>query len=235
MVFSFNKLSLFLLIFFLSCHQKDEKNTGDIKNNLLKKYYKGKLQSEFSIKNGVKEGIGKCYYLNGKLSSTCNYTNGLKDGVECKYYFDGNLYRTREFTNGELNGIEKRFYRNGKLMTILSYRNGMPAKGLKEYSMNGNILTDYPEFVYEIIHDRDYPKQKLLIFYFKDYDRTVYFYQGVLLEGKYFNTLASPCGMRDGKGEIGLDPKFRGEIIISAKFITSKRAPYVVEKKILIK
>ena len=41
-------------------------------------------------------------------------------------------------------------------------------------------------------------------------------------------------GVSDGRGEIALSPDFQGELIISAKYVTPFRAPYVLEKKIVI-
>ena len=230
-----------LIVFLLSCNQQDTK-TGDITANtrirgdetrIIKNYHEGKLQSEFPMQNGLKKGIGKIYYENGKLSSVCNYTNNLKNGIEEKYYYEGLLYRTREYTEGKINGLEKRYYRNGQLKTVVSYKNDMPGTGLMEYHRDGSISEEYPEFTYDIIHDRDYERQKLLIFYFKGYSKNVYFYQGKLVEGRYFDSSTDPCPIRNGKGEIGFYPDSHGEITISAKCITSNLAPYIIEKKIV--
>jgi hypothetical protein len=228
------KSGLILLVMLMSCNPKAEVKTSKEENNIYKHYYDGKLQAEFTIKDGVKEGLGKIYYLNGRLSATCNYVNGLKNGVEDAYYYNSSLYRTREYSNGVLNGIEKRFYRNGKLKTQLSFKSGMPGKGLIEYYESGKLKTKYPKFLYKVVYDRDYKKQKLLLFYFSDYRQNVYYYEGSLLDGKYFNKNAVPTGNLEGVGEMVLDQTFSGEIVISAKYITSNRAPYVVENKIVI-
>lgn len=234
--------TIVLIVLLLSCNQQNKTNsenthksktTGD-GISIVKNYHEGELQSEFSMKDSVKQGIGKIYYLNGKLSSVCNYSNDLKNGLEEKYYTEGTLYRTREYIDGKINGLEKRYYRNGQLKTALSYKNDMPGTGLKEYHRDGTIVTEYPELTYEIINDRDYKRQKLLIFYFPGITENVYFYQGQLIEGKYFDTSNSPCGINNGKGEIGFYPDSHGEITISAKYITSNLAPYVIEKKIIL-
>ena len=225
---------IIVLILLTSCLQKSEEIKHEEEDNIEKQYHEGQLQSEYTVINGVREGIGKCYYSNGKLSTTCNYVNGVKEGIESKYYYDGSLYRTREFSKGVLSGTEKRYYKDGKLMTVLNYKQGMPGTGLKEYSAYGKLLTQYPEFKHEIIYDRDYQKQKLLIFYFSDNNKKVSYYRSPLLDGKYFDTHADLCGLNDGKGEIGLALDFSGEIVISAKYITSNRAPYIVEKRIFI-
>lgn len=232
-----------LLVLLFSCNQKGETDTGsknETENNvdedsLDKHYYKGNLQAEFSVEDSLKQGLGKIYYEDGKLSSECNYINGLKNGIEKKYYLDGTLYRTREYSEGKINGLEKRYYRNGKLKTLQTYKQDMPGRGLIEYHQNGSIITKFPEFKYEIIYDRDYKRQKLLIFYFAGIDKNVRFYEGQLVEGKFFDAKVSPCGICDGKGEIGFnDSDFHGTITISAKCITSNRSPYVLEKKITI-
>lgn len=226
--------TLLFLLLIISCIQQDEPKTTTDREKITEYYHNGKVQAEFSMKNGVKQGLGKIYYLNGKLSSECNYRNGVKHGIEKKYYSDGTLYRTREYSDGKLEGIEKRFYRNGQLKTLLSYKQGMPGKGLIEYYQNGTKVTHYPEFKYEIIYDRDYQRQKLVQFYFTGIDKNVHFYRGRLYEGKYFDVNKMSCGISDGKGEVALNPDFYGEITISAKYVTPNRAPYVIEKKIRI-
>lgn len=214
---------LILLLLLTSCFQQNKEieapSFSSEETNISRKYHQGKLQAEYELKDGIKNGTGKCYYENGKLSTTCNYTNGLKEGVEKKFYFDGKLYRTREFSNGKMNGTEKRFYENGVLMTEMEYKNGMPSTGLKEYTNTGDLIKNYPEITYEIIYDRDYPGQKLLVFYFSDKNSKVSYYEGSLLEGKYFNTNADPCGSKNGIGEIGLYNNFKGNITVSAKYI----------------
>ncbi len=236
--------SIVLILLLVSCNQQNKTNTeitteteteisGD-GIHIVKNYHEGKLQSEFTIKDSMKNGMGKIYYLDGRLSSVCNYTNGLKNGVEEKYYTEGSLYRTREYSEGKINGLEKRYYRNGQLKTLLSYKNDMPGTGLIEYHPDGTKVTEYPEFTYEIINNRDYERQKILIFYFPDINKNVSFYEGQLVEGKYFDRSVSPCGIRDGKGEIGFYPDSHGEVTISAKYITSNLAPYVIEKKIIL-
>jgi hypothetical protein len=226
--------NLVLLLLVLSCIQQDEPKTTNDEENITEYYQNGKVQAEFSMKNGVKQGLGKIYYLNGKLSSECNYNKGLKHGIEKKFYSDGTLYRTREYYEGKLNGTEKRFYRNGQLKTLITYKQGMPGKGLVEYKPNGTKITEYPEFRYEIIFDRDYQKQKLVLFYFAGIDKNVHFYRGGLVEGKFFDDNKMSSGVSDGRGEIALSPDFQGELIISAKYVTPFRAPYVLEKKIVI-
>lgn len=225
---------LLLLILLTSCLQKTEEIKQKENDNIEKQYHDGKLQAEFTVIDGVRQGIGRCYYENGKISTTCNYIDGLKEGMERKFYFDGELYRTREFVKGIFTGTEKRFYENGNLMTVQNYKNAMPSIGLQEYTNTGKLVTDYPELKHKIVYDRDYEKQKLLLFYFSDKNKKVSYYKGPLIEGKYFDTNADLCGINEGVGEIGLDLGFSGEIIISAKYITSNRAPYIVEKRVFI-
>ncbi|HSH19017.1 MAG TPA: hypothetical protein VLA03_01115 [Draconibacterium sp.] len=233
--FNLNKLLLIVTILLLtSCNVKYNKTAPSEENVSHKLYYQDKIQAEFTAKEADNEFNGKIYYLDGNLSSTCAYINGLKNGIENKYYPDGKLYRTREYSNGEMNGIEKRFYKNGRLKTILHFKSGMPGKGLKEYDASGNLKSPYPDFLYKVVYDRDYERQKLLLFYFSDHRKNVYYYKGSLIEGKYFDTKAVPCGNRDGVGEIAFYPDFSGEVIISAKYITHNRAPYIVQKTIYV-
>lgn len=230
----YNIPAFILTAFVLSCNREGESKARIEDESLSQYYHTGKIQAEFSMKNGRKDGMGKIYYLNGKLSSECNYRNGVKNGTENKYYSDGALYRTREYKNGQLEGIEKRFYRSGNLKTILSYKQEMPGTDLVEFYSNGTKVSKYAEFKHEIILNRDYQEQKLLILYFDGITEKVHFYRGALEERKYFDVGKMPCGISDGKGEIAISPDFQGEIIISAKYVTPFRAPYVLEKKIRI-
>lgn len=227
---------LFSAILFLICSCTPDKGSNNLTKEATtyKHFHDGKLQAEFEIQNKQKEGLGKIYYLNGKLYTTCNYKADKKHGTESMYYYDGSVYRTREYTNGRFTGTEKRYYRNGKIKSTLEFKNGMPAIGLKEFSTSGKLKTEYPDFRSEIIYNRDYEHQKLLMFYFSDRRKNVQYYQGKLLEGKYFNNSAIPCGNNSGTGEIALDPDFSGPVTISAKYITSFRAPYIVEKTFMV-
>jgi len=195
----------------------------------------GILKSRLTIVDNKLHGKVTRFYPNGKIKTESEYVNNHLNGSEKKLYQDGTVYRTREYVNDTLNGIEYRYYRNGKIMTRQEYKNNNPAVGLEEYSMTGQKTGSYPKLKFKMIHERDYKEQTLLITYLDDSYTNIRFYDGGLIEGKYYDSKAIPISSNKGVSEKRIDPDFSGEIIISCKAITPSRGLYIASGKVLIK
>jgi hypothetical protein len=218
-----------------SCQFRKKTPENKPQSEIVKKYdATGILAATITMKDGKRNGITTTFYKDGKVSVESNYVNNIKSGIEKKYYENGAVYRTRQYLNGKMNGEEKRYYRDGILMTRQTYKDNMPANDLQEYHRSGNLITKYPKLVFKTIRNRDYHKQKIVQFYFEDRSNPVQFYEGKLLEGKYFDDLASPLPIKNGIGEVVVYTTFSGKVTISAKMITRNRAPYIVQKDFYI-
>ncbi len=228
--------SKYIIVWFIfsltACQSRKDVTENKSQSNVVKNYDDdGRLIATITIKDGKRNGITTTFYKDGTISTESNYINNVKTGVEKKYYENGAVYRTRQILNGKLNGEEKRFYRDGQLMTRLTYKDNLPANDLQEYYQSGNLIKNYPRLLVRIIRNRDYEKQKLIQFYFEDKSNPVQFYEGKLIEGKYFDNSASPLPVRNGYGELVVYNNFTGKITVSAKMITRNRAPYIVQKE----
>ncbi|WP_367867227.1 toxin-antitoxin system YwqK family antitoxin [Pedobacter sp. WC2423] len=70
------------------------------------------LKTEYEVKNGLQDGLEKCYYQDGKLESQIEYKKGREHG-EARYYDE----------NGEL--IEKIIFEYGIGISYEIYENGI--------------------------------------------------------------------------------------------------------------
>ena len=133
-----------------------------------KEYYPdGKLKLEYTIKNGVKEGVEKMYRedsttlyresqykeglrvgksitysSNGAKSTETDYFADKQHGVEKRYNDDGSLWRERNYTNGTQEGLETTYMRDnsGRIEYTRNYVNGEEVnKTVYEYYDSGKI------------------------------------------------------------------------------------------------
>jgi antitoxin component YwqK of YwqJK toxin-antitoxin module len=195
----------------------------------------GNVKSRVILKESKLNGEAIIYYPGGQISTTVNYINNKKEGVEKKYYQQGQLYRTRPFRDGKVNGFEKRYYKSGGIKTIQEFWYNHPATGLIEYSIGGKKLSDYPEIIFEIVKERDYEEQVLLLFYMSDRSKNVTYYTGRLIKNKYFDVEADPELCKDGVGEIWISPGHTGSFLISAKVVRESRGLFITQATVRLK
>ena len=224
-----------LLAFLLSCSpskQDQRNNQGPVIQEVRSE--NGILEARLSVLNNKLHGKAIRYYRDGKIKTESEYINNKLEGIERKFYQDGNLYRTREYKAGILDGYEHRYYRNGQVKTRVKYKNDNPSTGLEEFKSNGIKLVDYPTVKFGLIFERDYKEQILLqVFLNNDYTNVRY-YEGELIEDKYFDNKAIPLSSSRGVAEKRIEPDFSGEIVISCKGITPFRGLYITSAKVII-
>ena len=90
----------------------------------VKKEYhsNGKLKREYTLKNGVKDGLEKGYYENGQINIETPYLNGRRNGTAKRYRENGTIDRETIYKDGIIISY-KMFYENGK---ISEEGNGIP-------------------------------------------------------------------------------------------------------------
>ncbi len=96
----------------------------DVDNGLKKSYdADGNLESEYRMKDGMKNGEYRSYHPNGKVLEEATFVNGHKQGISKEYNSNGLLIG--EFTNldSELHGPYK-IYENAKLKMTGSFDHG---------------------------------------------------------------------------------------------------------------
>ena len=109
--------SFMILIFCLaSCGSGNGGKSDDGTQVQIKYNQMGKVESEISHIDGLKQGPSKYYYDNGKLQYLVPYEQGKKHGESIWYYESGKVYQVTPFVNGEQHGTRKKYYESGILM-----------------------------------------------------------------------------------------------------------------------
>ncbi len=84
----------------------------------------------------------KYYYPNGKLKSEITYSDSIRDGEAKFYYEDGNLKEERNYINGKVDGTVKLYHKNGKIAEIFTITNGKREGAVSLFDTNGVYLRD---------------------------------------------------------------------------------------------
>jgi len=88
--------------------------------------------------------------------------------------------------------------------------------------------------IFEIVKERDYEEQVLLLFYMSDNSENVTYYSCRLIKNRYFNIKAEPELCKNDVGEIWLEPGFSGSINIVAKALRESRGLFITQARVII-
>jgi len=101
-------------------------------NGIVKSYYpSGKVQTEESYVEDVRDGAFYKYYENGNLGEEKNYLSGVLNGWYRTFYESGLMREEVYLENGIRNGVDKLYYENGALAEVRSYKNGKLIRTIK--------------------------------------------------------------------------------------------------------
>ena len=84
----------------------------------------------------------KSFYSNGKLKSEITYSDSIRDGEAKFYYEDGNLKEERNYVNGKVDGTVKLYNKNGKIAEIFTITDGKREGSVSLFDTNGVYLKD---------------------------------------------------------------------------------------------
>jgi antitoxin component YwqK of YwqJK toxin-antitoxin module len=99
-------------------------------------YTVGGVEEKGKYYEGEKEGLWKAKYLdNGKVFSEETYLNGIKDGKFVYYHANGVVYKREYYTNGIKEGIWEYIDENGNIYLTIEYKDG------KEVKYNGEKIS----------------------------------------------------------------------------------------------
>ncbi|NPA37962.1 MAG: hypothetical protein GXO47_14060 [Chlorobi bacterium] len=154
----------------------------------------------------VKNGVAVRFLKSGRKVEEIPYVMGKKEGTRLKYHSTGKVYKEQPYKNDKLNGICKRYDRQGNLTAVYPYKNSMPGTGLKEYTNLGKLRPDPVISVTRKDEIKTNGKYKLILTLTGEGAKrikSVKFYRGNLIEGKYFHENLMPARMISSKkGEI---------------------------------
>ncbi len=86
--------------------------------------------------------VKKNFYPSGKLQSEITYTDSIRDGQSKFYYENGNLKEERNYVNGKVDGTVKHYHENGTLAEIFSIIDGKREGPTSVYDSTGNYVND---------------------------------------------------------------------------------------------
>lgn len=206
-------LTVILAIALSSCQffgpQKEVVKTGtkNADGTFIKKRHFGDdpnapVEWEISMKfqdgnnSAIRHGLSKRYSKSGKLLESINYADNKKDGDRITYHSNGKVYKEQLYLDGRLNGICKRYERDGQVSAEYEYKNGLPGIGLKRYTNLGKLRPD-PEINIEK-NDRIRTTGTYVIGLSLSGEeassfKSVEFFEGQLIEGKYYHKNLSPA------------------------------------------
>lgn len=122
---------IFLIVFlllFISCKEKK-----------IEYFKNGSIQKIVYLKNGIKNGSEKYYYINSKVKLEKYFVKGKQEGLEKAFYKNENRKWTCYYLNGNLHGPYLEYYPDGLLKEISTYRFNQHHGAKIQYDQTGKI------------------------------------------------------------------------------------------------
>jgi len=191
---------------------------------------------------GVRHGLSTRYTKSGKVAETINYKENKKEGKRLTYHSTGKVYKEQEYVNNKLDGVCRRYDREGKLVAEYPYKGGLPGVGLKEYT---NLGKERPAPVLSLSKvDKIKTNGSYSVICSLSGDgaeriKSVEYYQGDLLDGKYqHRNLKALKKLAGKKGEFSIALPKGAAVNKTLNFVavasTSAGLKYIIQKKITI-
>lgn len=109
-----------------------------LKNGKYTKWYKNGVKSETGyFKNDIEDGLWTYYYENGQKSNEVNFKNGEWNGKKLEWLENGQKYSEHYFVNGVLSGKCTKWYDNGIKSEEGNFKDGMEEGLWTFYYTNG--------------------------------------------------------------------------------------------------
>jgi TonB family protein len=90
----------------------------------------------------AQDGVVKNYYPDGKVESEISFLNGIREGEAKFYNADGTLKEERLYVNGRVDGLVKVYGDSGKLKELVNLENGKRHGPVSIFNENGEYETD---------------------------------------------------------------------------------------------
>ena len=92
----------------------------------------------------AQDGLIKTYFPNGRIQSEITFANKIREGAAKFYYDNGNIQQEFTYVNGKVDGLVKEYYENGKLKLTYNIENGKKEGRVSLFKEDGTFLTDIP-------------------------------------------------------------------------------------------
>jgi antitoxin component YwqK of YwqJK toxin-antitoxin module len=125
--------AVFIVLFFLSCGEKNKKVVISYPNGQPKKL-------EYYHYEGNTRKVDKIvyYYKEGNIESEIEMQDSKKHGEVIYYYRNGKEHLVEHYKNGRLNGKSTEYYIDGTVNYEAHYKNGVPHGTWIYYNDKGN-------------------------------------------------------------------------------------------------
>lgn len=191
---------------------------------------------------GIRHGKSIRYTKSGKVAEVINYVENKKEGKRLTYHSTGKVYKEQTYLNNKLDGVCKRYDRDGKIVAEYSYKGGLPAVGLKEYTNLGKERPAPVLSIQKVDNIRTNNTYKVICSLSGDGAKrikSVEFYQGDLLEGRYqHRNLKGLTKISGKKAELSIALPKGASVNKTINFVavakTSSGLKYILQKKITI-
>lgn len=149
------------------------------------KYPSGKLKSIVNFKNGKKVGNSETFYESGEKQYDIPYVDGKKHGKVIWYYKSGKVYRETDYVKGKRTGWIRKYWEDGGLKSEMEVKNSYYSTRLREINQKGKEKKK-PYITVQKIDKIQEKGEFILRFKLNNGRKSVKFYIGSLIEGKYF-------------------------------------------------
>lgn len=127
--------------------------------NGIYKFYseKGFLMEELKLVKGVRQGMQKTFFESGQVQMEQNYENGVPQGLSKEYYENGTLKSESNLTGEpwEYSGYTNTFYEDGKRHTESKISNGEILSSIT-YDKEGRVSSEhYPGTRYDYWYEEN--------------------------------------------------------------------------------
>lgn len=107
-------------------------------NGVSRVYYEsGILEREGTFADGLEEGVSKLFFKDGSLAGKSEYRKGLKHGDTILYYPDESVRAVMQFVEGKADGEQRMFYPSGALEVRMHFRQGVKHGVIEQFYETG--------------------------------------------------------------------------------------------------
>ncbi len=107
----------------------------------------GTRERMISYREGLKNGIEQEFDKKGKLTTEWTNENNIRQGPARSFYDSGELWKSWQFVNNKEEGKMLEYAKDGRIITVITYRNGFiyASEKINRYDDEGNRIGPWRE------------------------------------------------------------------------------------------
>lgn len=112
---------------------------GTLNGPCLVYYENGKIERRGVFRDGREEGTSQLYFNTGELKGEATFSQGVKHGETRLYFRDGALKSVMTFEYGNATGSQRMYYPSGQLAAELTFAGGLKEGPIRQYYESGKL------------------------------------------------------------------------------------------------